>query len=161
MFQGLKCQVSNWFFNLINIYLFESKLFHFLSGTICRWNFIQCNRFTPLVYKGSHWDNWIEPIEWVSIISKTSLIAGWIKNWSIDGEYRIYLTQNLVYQLLSQPRQINYIFTTNRPILHIQSNLPMRLPLLSSHLYLKVTCFLTCHRKLHMKWTSFKRSPVL
>jgi hypothetical protein len=43
----------------------------------------------------------------------------------------------------------------------VQSSLPMRSPLLSSHLYLKVTFFLSCHGKVHMNWTSFKRSPVL
>jgi hypothetical protein len=44
---------------------------------------------------------------------------------------------------------------------HIQLNLPMWSPLLSSHLYLKVNFFLSCHRKFHVNWTSFKRSPVL
>ena len=34
-------------------------------------------------------------------------------------------------------------------------------PLSRSHLYQKVTFFLSCHRKFHMNWTSFKRSPVL
>ena len=45
--------------------------------------------------------------------------------------------------------------------INIQSNLPMWSPLLSSHLYWKVTFLLSCHRKFHMNWTSFKRSPVL
>ena len=43
----------------------------------------------------------------------------------------------------------------------IQSNLPIWSPLLSSHLYLKVTLFLSCHRKYYMNLTSFKRSHVL
>ena len=34
-------------------------------------------------------------------------------------------------------------------------------PLLSNHLYKKVTSFLSCYRKFHMKWTSFKRPPFL
>ena len=34
-------------------------------------------------------------------------------------------------------------------------------PLLSSHLCLKVTLFLSHYRKFHMNWTSFKRWPVL
>jgi hypothetical protein len=37
-------------------------------------------------------------------------------------------------------------------------NLPMLSPLLSSHLYQKVTFFLSYHRKYHMTWTCFKRS---
>ena len=52
--------------------------------------------------------------------------------------------------------QVQMSFTNN-----LQSNLPMRSPLLSSHLYENVTFFLSCHRKDHMNWTSFKRSPVL
>jgi len=34
-------------------------------------------------------------------------------------------------------------------------------PLLSSHLYYKVTVFLSWHRRFHMNWISFKRSTVL
>jgi hypothetical protein len=33
---------------------------------------------------------------------------------------------------------------------HRKSNLLIRSPLLSSHLYKKVTIFLSCHRKFHM-----------
>jgi hypothetical protein len=35
MVQVLKCQVSIWFLTLTNNYSFESKVFHFLLGTIC------------------------------------------------------------------------------------------------------------------------------
>jgi hypothetical protein len=45
--------------------------------------------------------------------------------------------------------------------LEVQSNLTMRSPLLSSHLYQKVTFFFSCHSKFHINSTSFKRSPVL
>jgi hypothetical protein len=43
----------------------------------------------------------------------------------------------------------------------VQSNLPMRSPLLSSHMYWKVTFYLSCHKTFYMNWTSFKRAPVL
>ena len=43
----------------------------------------------------------------------------------------------------------------------IQSNLPKWSPLLSSHLHLKVIFFLSCHRKFHINWTSFRRLLVL
>ena len=43
----------------------------------------------------------------------------------------------------------------------LQLNLHMGSSLLSSHLYYKVTFFLSCHRNFHMNWTSFKRSTVL
>jgi len=48
--------------------------------------------------------------------------------WSIDGEYRIHLTRcergvgdslKLIFLPVSQPRLINYIFTTNIPILYM------------------------------------------
>ena len=39
--------------------------------------------------------------------------------------------------------------------IYLQSNLCIRSPLLSSHLYLKVTIFLSFHRKFHMNWTSY------
>ena len=44
---------------------------------------------------------------------------------------------------------------------YIQSILSKRSPLLSSHLSLKVTLFLSHHRTFHINRTSFKRSPVL
>ena len=44
---------------------------------------------------------------------------------------------------------------------YIQSNLHMWSPLLSNHLYYKVTFFLFGHIKSHMNWTSFKRIPLL
>ena len=40
-------------------------------------------------------------------------------------------------------------------VLYVQSNLPIWSTILNGHL------FLYCHRKCHMNWTSFKRSPVL
>ena len=43
----------------------------------------------------------------------------------------------------------------------IQSSLPMRSPLLSSHMYYKAALFLSCLRQLHIFWTAFKRSSVL
>ena len=36
-----------------------------------------------------------------------------------------------------------------------------QIPVLRSHLNLKDTFYLSCRRKLHMNWTSFKRLPVL
>jgi hypothetical protein len=38
--------------------------------------------------------------------------------------------------------------------------LTMRSPLLSTHLYWKVTFLLSCHKKCHMYWTSLKKSSV-
>ena len=43
----------------------------------------------------------------------------------------------------------------------VVSNLLMQSPLLSSHLYWKITFFLSCHRQFHMNWTFIKRSAVL
>ena len=43
----------------------------------------------------------------------------------------------------------------------LQSNLSMRSPLLSSHLYQKLTFFLFCYRQFQMTLTSLKRSPIL
>ena len=61
----------------------------------------------------------------------------------------------LLYSLMAK------IIILRKKEIKIHKNLLMWSPLLSSHLYLKVTFFLYCHRKLNMNWTSFKRSPVL
>jgi hypothetical protein len=37
----------------------------------------------------------------------------------------------------------------------------MQPPILSTHLYYKVTFFLSYHRKFYINWTSFKRTPIL
>jgi hypothetical protein len=52
----------------------------------------------------------------------------------------------------------NYCFVEDT---FTQSNPLMWSPLLSSHLYLKVTILLPRHRKYYMNLTSFKSSPVL
>ena len=44
--------------------------------------------------------------------------------------------------------------------MYVQSKLPMRSPLLSSHLHWKATFFLSFHRKFNMNCTSFKSSSV-
>ena len=61
----------------------------------------------------------------------------------------------LLYSLMAK------IIILKKKKIKIHKNLLMWSPLLSSHLYLKVTFFLYCHRKLNMNWTSFKRSHVL
>ena len=47
--------------------------------------------------------------------------------------------------------------------MQIQSILPMRSPLLSSHMYnvCKGHSYLSCHRKFYMNWSLFKRKPPL
>jgi hypothetical protein len=56
-------------------------------------------------------------------------------------------------------RSIKHIMHYDR-ILQLQSNLFMRSPLLSSHMWLKVTHSLSRDRKYHINWTCFKRSPI-
>ena len=72
-----------------------------------------------------------------------------------------FIIQANLYMTVFQVRNLNLIMEIEASFI-IQANLPMLSPLLlSSHLYNKVTFFLSCHRKLHMNLISFKRSPVL
>ena len=43
----------------------------------------------------------------------------------------------------------------------LQAIMTLEFQLLSSHLYYKATFFLSCNRKFHMHWTSFKRPLFL
>jgi hypothetical protein len=55
----------------------------------------------------------------------------------------------------------NITRTIRATVLQLQSNLPIRSPLLSSQLYWKGTFSLSFHGKCHMNWPSFKRPSVL
>jgi hypothetical protein len=124
MFLALKCPVSIWFFFLMNKYSFESKLFHFLSGTICTWIFVQYNRFTPLVYHCVISETPIRILmhSWVKIISKNIVdcrINTILVYWFDSAQNGWKNSLKLVLLPVSQPRQINSIFTIIRPILYI------------------------------------------
>jgi len=57
---------------------------------------------------------------------------------------------------------LKYLFVLNtKQVRNARHAMPHILPLLSSHLYFKGSIFLSCHRKYHMNWNSFKRSPLL
>ena len=130
MFLALKSPVSIWFFFLMNKYSFESKLFHFPLGTICTWIFVQYNRFTPLVYHCAISETPIRILmhSWVKIISKnivdcrinTILVYWWWMKILFDSAQNGRKNSlKLVLLPVSQPRQINSIFTITRPILYI------------------------------------------
>jgi len=73
--------------------------------------------------------------------------------------YKHIIYNTTSYHLTSNMKMSYYLLSCHSK--QIELNLPIQSPLLSSHLYWKVTCLLSCHRKCHINWTFFRRSPVL